>query len=425
MDNAERLILYLVNRLDGLDDAELQKLDFDSAIAASDLSANEKEKVMKFFRAVKENLFHHGIKGQKWGVRRFQNADGSLTSAGKKRIEKRKNNLTEAKPFTIKTRSGATLTAEPVKPWSLGKKILHALVDDYEHNKMGRRGDANYTLKDASGKKIGELSLMEKHQEGYIDWITIDKKQRGQGYASDIVKNVLNQARDAGYNKVYLNALKKPRPLYERLGFEYDKNENLSTLQRIAEFEVGCKHMSYDLRKTAHSFYHHGIKGQKWGVRRFQNADGSLTSAGKRRVDDGSSKPRINKKTVAKVAGFIAGATTVAAAAAYVHKNPAAIGQCIAKVANSRVGQISKQTVAKGKDAVKAATKEAAKQVKEGIKEGAKDAPKKLAKTIVYGSIMKAGKEMSDRAFGRDNSDTIFKANDNKMIGKFWKSGSS
>lgn len=30
-------------------------------------------------------IAHHGIKGQKWGVRRFQNADGSLTKAGKER----------------------------------------------------------------------------------------------------------------------------------------------------------------------------------------------------------------------------------------------------------------------------------------------------------------------------------------------------
>ena len=33
---------------------------------------------------------HHGIKGQKWGVRRFQNTDGSLTTAGKQRASEAK-----------------------------------------------------------------------------------------------------------------------------------------------------------------------------------------------------------------------------------------------------------------------------------------------------------------------------------------------
>ena len=31
----------------------------------------------------KDELYHHGIKGQKWGIRRWQNEDGSLTAAGK------------------------------------------------------------------------------------------------------------------------------------------------------------------------------------------------------------------------------------------------------------------------------------------------------------------------------------------------------
>lgn len=33
-----------------------------------------------------DELQHHGIKGQKWGVRRYQNQDGSLTDEGKKHV---------------------------------------------------------------------------------------------------------------------------------------------------------------------------------------------------------------------------------------------------------------------------------------------------------------------------------------------------
>ena len=48
-------------------------------------------------------LYHHGIKGQRWGIRRFQKKDGSLTPAGKKRyydtpeLNKQKSDMQSAK----------------------------------------------------------------------------------------------------------------------------------------------------------------------------------------------------------------------------------------------------------------------------------------------------------------------------------------
>ena len=44
------------------------------------------------------------------------------------------------------------------------------------------------------------------------------------------------------------------------------------------EYENAYTVVSFD-----DEFYHHGTKGMKWGIRRYQNPDGSLTPAGKKR----------------------------------------------------------------------------------------------------------------------------------------------
>lgn len=48
---------------------------------------------------ISEDICHHGIKGQKWGVRRYQNPDGSLTKEGYKRYAE--ENLRKAKQYNI------------------------------------------------------------------------------------------------------------------------------------------------------------------------------------------------------------------------------------------------------------------------------------------------------------------------------------
>jgi len=76
---------------------------------------------------------------------------------------------------------------------------------------------------------------------------------------------------------------------------------------------------------------HHGIKGMHWGVRRYQNPDGTLTNAGKNRRDTTSrtkSGLTIDKRKLAAglaVAGTVAGAAIIAKNANGPIKNPESI----------------------------------------------------------------------------------------------------
>lgn len=86
------------------------------------------------------HLAHHGIKGQKWGRRRFQTKDGSLTTAGRKRYDDDPSNGSPEKSRSPASKK--TSSKKPVKKKSvdsivagLGKATV-ANVARYQQNRQ-------------------------------------------------------------------------------------------------------------------------------------------------------------------------------------------------------------------------------------------------------------------------------------------------
>ena len=80
-----------------------------------------------------DELYHHGIKGQKWGIRRFQNKDGSLTKAGLKRRAKLESELKQLGGKKKRGTSGQTESGQAPR-----KKTVSEMTDDELREKTNR-----------------------------------------------------------------------------------------------------------------------------------------------------------------------------------------------------------------------------------------------------------------------------------------------
>lgn len=91
-----------------------------------------------------EFIAHHGILGQKWGVRRYQNKDGSLTDAGKRRLaklEKKRLSIEQDIEPLVRKKDGKSSDGEskndsPPKP----KRSVFEMTNDELRSEIERLG---------------------------------------------------------------------------------------------------------------------------------------------------------------------------------------------------------------------------------------------------------------------------------------------
>ena len=163
---------------------------------------------------------------------------------------------------------------------------------------------------------------------------------------------------------------------------------------------------------------HHGVKGMKWGVRRYQNKDGTRTAAGKERASE--DRKVKTHKTAKRVAAALIMTASVTAAVAVYRKNPEKVRSIMSKVGSTTI-KAAKTAGSKSYEAGKKYVKEAIDGAKQGFKDGVTNAPKKAAEAVVTGAVMLAAKRMLDRTVGEQEAERIFKANNKKKIDSFWK----
>ena len=91
-------------------------------------------------------LYHHGIKGMKWGIRRYQNKDGSLTAKGQAMASKK------YKKYMNRANQEVNTTENYVKAYNrAADKMNNGLIDKYNRDydkKLGAKAKDHDFLND-------------------------------------------------------------------------------------------------------------------------------------------------------------------------------------------------------------------------------------------------------------------------------------
>lgn len=134
-----------------------------------------------------EDLMHHGIKGQKWGVRRFQNEDGSLTAAGRKRY----GYLEKAADIAKKVSMVAQNRSSSIKKESVPSKVEKRYSGPdawrtYAKDAYGTTNGKDYGL----SQKEFESMMRQELQEA------LEYERERQSYNAKVYDDIAKQYKD-------------------------------------------------------------------------------------------------------------------------------------------------------------------------------------------------------------------------------------
>lgn len=151
-------------------------------------------------------LYHAGIKGMKWGIRRYQNKDGSLTDAGKKRYgaeaDRGGYNQTKADGTRFKqTKKGNTefLKADPTKyaiednealadVLNKGRSTTSSLKSLNETSmRLTKKNRPQMDLSNMSDKEMRDQINRAMLERQYNEMFAPQKSTRGREYVNDIL----------------------------------------------------------------------------------------------------------------------------------------------------------------------------------------------------------------------------------------------